>query len=107
MELQSHERSTTRRISGRPSAPVDSFPDDKVPALESIDGVRRAEVCEHGGGVRTTTPPGDHDVDTELDAKMTMTYMADEFPTLWPKEKPRFDMSGEKNGGDFTVSSYI
>jgi len=82
---------------------VDSFNDDQVSALESIDGARRAKVCAHGGGVRTMAPPGDHDVDAELVAEM---YMASEFPTLRPKAKPHFDMSGGKNG-NFTVSVYL
>ena len=84
--------------------PVDNFNDDKVSALESIDGARRAKVCAHGGGVRTMAPPGDHDVDAELVAEMT--YMAGEFLTLRSKAKPHFDMSGGKNGG-FTVSVYL
>ena len=74
----------------------------QVSALESIDGARRAKVCAHGGGVRTMAPPGDHDVDAELVAEM----MAGEFPTLRPKAKPHFDMSGRKNG-NFTVSVYL
>jgi len=81
---------------------VNSFNDDKVSALESIDGARRAKVCAHGGSVRTMAPPGDHDVDAELVAEM----MAGEFPTLRPKAKPHFDMSGGKNG-NFTVSVYL
>ena len=83
---------------------MDSFNDDKVSALESIDGARRAKVCAHGGGVRTMAPPVDHDVDAELVAEMT--YMAGEFLTLRSKVKPHFDMSGGKNG-NFTVSVYL